>query len=229
MIHVRNLSKKFGAKKALDEVSFAIAAGQYVALLGANGAGKTTLTRILATLARPSAGHIKIAGFDAKKEPVHIRQRVGVMTHASFLYDDLTAEENLHFYGRMYGVDDVKARITDLLNKVGLYTRRHDLVRIFSRGMQQRLSLARAILHQPPLLLLDEPFAGLDVNAADMLKQLLDTLIAGDCTVLLTVHDIDYALQNSSRTLILKEGKLIVDQATKDLRHHEVRRALVAS
>ncbi|MBN1559257.1 heme ABC exporter ATP-binding protein CcmA [candidate division KSB1 bacterium] len=226
MIDVRTLSKKFGAKKALDNVSFTIEQGQYVALLGVNGAGKTTLIRLLATLARPSAGYIEIAGFEQKKEQQQIRRCVGVMTHDSFLYADLTAEENLHFYGRMYDVDNLQDRATDLLKSVGLITRRHDKTRTFSRGMLQRLSLARAVLHQPPVLLLDEPFAGLDVNAADMLKQLLDSLIARECTLLLSLHDIDYALQNSTRTFILKQGKLIIDSATKELHHDQVRKAL---
>jgi len=229
MIHAQNIVKKFGTQKVLNSVSFSIEHGQYVALLGVNGAGKTTLTRILATLSRPTSGRIKIAGFDSKKNPDKIRERIGVMSHDSFLYDDLTAQENLSFYGRMYGVENLKSRMDDLLDEVGLYTRRYDKVRSFSRGMQQRLSLARALLHHPPVLLLDEPFAGLDVNATDMLKQLLDNLIAKDRTVLLAVHDINYALQNSSRLLILKEGQLIKDRATNQLHHDQVREVLAVS
>ncbi len=148
------------------------------------------------------------------------------MSHYSFLYDDLTAEENLHFYSRMYDVPRLKTRAEELLHQVGLITRRYDKVGTFSRGMQQRLSLARAILHDPPILLLDEPFAGLDVNAADMVKSLLDELIANDKTVLLTVHDIDYAMHNSSRLLILKQGKLMVDSATCETNRQHVREAL---
>ncbi len=227
MIHVNNIVKSFGSKRALDNVSFTVERGEYVALLGANGAGKTTLTRILATLSRPTSGDIKIAGY-SKKMANAIRQIIGVMSHYSFLYDDLTAEENLLFYGRMYGVSDRSNRTNDLLKQVGLYPRRYDKVGTFSRGMQQRLSLARAILHEPPILLLDEPFAGLDINAADMVKSLLDKLIAQDKTVFLTVHDIDYAIENSKRLLILKNGKLVVDQKTSDMSRDHVREVLTA-
>ena len=228
MIHVQNIVKSYGPKRALDDVSFSIERGQYVALLGVNGAGKTTLTRILATLSRPSSGEVRVAGY-SRKHPDKIRQSIGVMSHSSFLYDDLSAEENLYFYGRMFGVTRLKERIDELLQQVGLTIRRFDRVRTFSRGMQQRLSLARAMLHHPPILLLDEPFAGLDVNAADMVKELLDELIAEDKTVLLTVHDIQYALDNAARILILKEGKLLTDSLVENLTHEQVRRALAGS
>lgn len=228
MIQVRNLVKSFGSKRALDGVSFSIEHGEYVALLGANGAGKTTLTRILATLSRPSSGEIFIAGHSPKKEANLIRQKIGVMSHYSFLYDDLTAEENLLFYGRMYNVSDLKSKSLSLLKQVDLYTRRYDKVGTFSRGMQQRLSLARAILHDPPILLLDEPFAGLDINAAEMVKQLLDELIAKDKSVLLTVHDIDYAMQNARRLLMLKQGKLVVDSSKDNMTREQVREVLTA-
>jgi heme ABC exporter ATP-binding subunit CcmA len=228
MIHVQNIVKSYGPKRALDDVSFSIERGQYVALLGVNGAGKTTLTRILATLSRPSSGEVRVAGY-SRKHPDKIRQSIGVMSHSSFLYDDLSAEENLYFYGRMFGVTRLKERIDELLQQVGLTICRFDRVRTFSRGMQQRLSLARAMLHHPPILLLDEPFAGLDVNAADMVKELLDELIAEDKTVLLTVHDIQYALDNAARILILKEGKLLTDSLVENLTHEQVRRALAGS
>ncbi len=226
MIHVDNIVKSFGSKTALDHISFRVQRGQYVALLGANGAGKTTLTRILATLTRPTSGEIRVASFSPKKDPQKIRSRIGVMSHHSYLYGDLSAEENLRFYGRMYGVKNLSVRMDTLLKKVGLIARRYDLVRTFSRGMQQRLSLARALLHEPSVLLLDEPFAGLDVNATEMVKELLDELIARDNTVLLTVHDIDYAMENAHRVLILKEGRLLLDQAVKDVSRHQIREAL---
>jgi heme exporter protein A len=227
MIRVKNIVKSFGSKRALDNVTFSIEQGEYVALLGANGAGKTTLTRILATLSRPSSGDVMIAGH-SKKEANLIRQKIGVMSHYSFLYDDLTAEENLLFYARMYDVPEAKTKIHELLKQVDLMTRRYDKVGTFSRGMQQRLSLARAILHDPPILLLDEPFAGLDINAAEMVKALLDELIAKDKTVLLTVHDINYAMQNSSRLLMLKQGALVVDSATREMTREQVREVLIA-
>ena len=226
MIQAENIVKSFAGKTALDHVSFDIKRGEYVALLGANGAGKTTLTRILAGLARPSSGQISIAGYSPKKDAQKIRSQIGVMSHHSFLYGDLTAEENLKFYGRMFGVANLESRLDKLLKKVGLATRRHDRVQTFSRGMQQRLSLARTLLHEPPILLLDEPFAGLDVNATEMVKDLLDESIAHDNTVLLTVHDIDYALEKTQRLLILKEGCLVIDKRVKDVSRDKVREAL---
>jgi len=228
MIKVDNIVKSFGGKTALDRVSFHIQRGEYVALLGANGAGKTTLTRILATLARPTLGQISIAGCSPKNDAQTIRRQIGVMSHHSFLYDDLTAEENLRFYGRMYGLSGLEGRINRLLTQVGLAKRRHDRTSTFSRGMQQRLSLARALLHEPPILLLDEPFAGLDVNATEMVKELLDESIAHDNTVLLTVHDIDYALEKTQRVLILNEGRLILDQAVQSVSRQQIREALAA-
>lgn len=228
MIRVDNIVKSFGAKTALNHVSFEIQRGEYVALLGANGAGKTTLTRILATLTRPSSGEISISNFSPKDEAKKIRANIGVMSHHSFLYGDLSAEENLKFYGRMYGVTSLDERIKTLLNKVGLSSRRFDRVHSFSRGMQQRLSLARALLHQPPILLLDEPLAGLDVNATEMVKELLDDSIAHDNTVLLTVHDIDYALEKTQRAIVLKEGRIVLDESVKNISREQVREALAA-
>ena len=226
MIHVENVCKFFGVKNALENISFHIERGEYVALLGINGAGKTTLTRILATLTRPTSGSIQIAGYSPKKNPLEIRRSLGVMSHDSFLYGDLTAEENLRFYASMYDVKDRESRIGHLLTQVGLQTRRYDRVATFSRGMQQRLALARAILHSPPILLLDEPFAGLDINATEMLKRLLDELIAKDSTVLLTVHDIEYALKNAHRVLVLQNGKLIRDESARTLTYEQTREAL---
>ncbi|RPI03145.1 MAG: heme ABC exporter ATP-binding protein CcmA [Calditrichaeota bacterium] len=226
MIRALNISKSFGLKNALDGISFEISAGEYVALLGVNGAGKTTLVNLLATLMRPTKGEIFIAGFSGKTQSLHLRRNIGVMSHAGFLYNDLSAEENLHFYGRMFDVPDLKKRAEDLLRKVGLYNRRDDRVRTFSRGMQQRLSLARTLLHNPAVLLLDEPFAGLDIHAADMLKRMLDELIAAHHTVLLTVHDIDYALEKTQRILILRDGKLVADLPTKMQSLHTIREEL---
>lgn len=228
MIEVHKIVKVFGRMRALDEVSFSIERGQYVALLGANGAGKTTLMHILATLSRPTTGHIEIAGYSPKKQPNSIRQRVGVIDHADFLYDELTAEENLRFFCRMYDVSDAECRIGQRLDEVGLLARRYDKVRTFSRGLRQRLSFARALLHHPPILLLDEPFAGLDLNAAAMAKNLLANYVAEEKTVLLTLHDIDYALLHTKRVLVLKRGKLILDKATNELRRDQLQQVLAA-
>ena len=217
MIRVENVSKSFGGKHALRGVDFRIAEGEYVALLGVNGAGKTTLIKILATLSRPTSGQIAIAGDSLQERPARVRRLIGVMSHQTFLYGDLSADENLRFYARMYGVSDADRRIDELLHQVNLHTRRYDLVRTFSRGMQQRLSLARALLHRPKILLLDEPFAGLDINAAAMLSELLQKSIAEDSTVLITTHDIRFALDRARRILLIKDGRITADEPSSSL------------
>lgn len=225
MIRVDHIFKMFGDTTALRDISFEIPAGQYTALLGANGAGKTTLVRILAGLSRPSAGTIQMNNASTSNRNDQ-RRSLGVMSHAGFLYDDLTARENLQFYGRMYGVKNIETRITDLLQGVDLWQRRYDPVRQFSRGMRQRLSLARALLHHPPILLLDEPFNGLDINAAEMLKNLLTELIAADTTVLLTTHDLDFARSQAHQLMLLQNGALVLNQPAAELDAATLRRHL---
>lgn len=215
MIRVVNLIKSFGVLQVLKGISLQINRGEIVALLGKNGAGKTTLIKILATLSQPSSGAIQIAGMDLKLRANSVRQKLGLLSHNPFLYGDLSAEENLNFFGKMYGVLSLKERIAELLERVELTTRRYDLVRTFSRGMQQRLAIARAILHQPQILLLDEPFTGLDVNAARILTDLLHSLQAQGLTILSSTHQVDFALEHCDRVLVLNEGILALDEASK--------------
>jgi heme exporter protein A len=212
MIQVRNLSKSFGSRAALAAVDLSIGAGEFVTLMGPNGAGKTTLLRILATLARPTSGTVRIAGLDPTRDGTQVRQRIGFLSHRTLLYEDLTAEQNLRFYARMYGLDDGPARVQDLLQRVGLATRHHDLVRTFSRGMQQRLALARAVLHRPQVLLLDEPYTGLDPLAAQVLTGLLTELTGEGCTTLLTTHDLGRGLEVGRRVVVLARGRLVYDE-----------------
>jgi heme exporter protein A len=226
MITVSEISKSFGSNRVLRGVTFSAGRGQFLALLGVNGAGKTTLIRILATLSRPTSGTVVMAGFDIKKSPVAIRKHIGIMSHMSFLYNELSAEENLRFYGVMYGVKNIQKRVDELLEQVGLASRRHDLVRTFSSGMQKRLSLARAILHQPDILLLDEPFAGLDINAMKTVTHLLKNYVTQGTTVLLTTHDIDYALTHAQRTLVLKHGQVVIDKPVTDVTRSKIVKAL---
>lgn len=212
MIRCKDIRKDFGALRALRGVSFEMEAGGLAALLGANGAGKTTLLRIIAGLTRASAGMVEVAGFQVRKTPQEVRRCIGVVSHQTLLYEDLSAEENLHFYGRMYGVAALPRRIDALLEMMELQPRRRDLVRTFSRGMQQRLALARAMLHQPKVLLLDEPFTGLDVHATDLLTRFIARAGADRVTVLMTVHDPDYALAHAQRLLVLHRGRLVIDR-----------------
>ncbi len=210
-VQVRRLTKAFGARKVLAGLDLDLPAGQLTALLGPNGAGKTTLLRILATLARPTGGSIRLLGLDAAREAHLVRRRISLLSHRTLLYDDLTARQNLDFYARMYDVKDAEHRIGHLLEQVGLSHRAEDLVRTFSRGMQQRLALARALLHRPELLLLDEPYSGLDPVAADNLNRLLAEMQEHGCTVLLTTHDLNQGLALAGRVLVLARGKLVYD------------------
>lgn len=212
MIETDDLTKSFGPRTALAGVDLSIAAGEFVALIGPNGAGKTTLLRILATLTRPTSGAVRIAGLDPTRAGEQVRRKIGFLSHRTLLYDDLTAEQNLRFTARMYDLADSSARIEHLLQQVGLEARRGDLVRTFSRGMQQRLSLARAVLHRPEVLFLDEPYTGLDPHAAQVLSDLLRHLANEGCTILLTTHDLARGLDLGQRVLILARGRLVFDE-----------------
>ena len=214
MIEVRGLVKSFGSKVALDGLDLDVAEGEFLTLVGPNGAGKTTLIRVLATLTRPTRGSVRVAGCDLAKQGSDVRQHIGLASHQTLLYGDLSAEENLRFYGRMYDVPDLEEGITALLQRVDLDHRRHDLVRTFSRGMQQRLSIARALLHDPTILLLDEPYTGLDQHAAGVLREVLVALGGQARTVLMTTHNLERGLELCDRAAILVNGH-IVHQADK--------------
>lgn len=206
MIEVRKLVKRFGLKTVLRGLDFQVQEGEFVALLGPNGAGKTTFLRIIASLSKATAGSIRIAGYNLPGQSANVRRRLGVVSHLPLLYGDLTAEENLRFYGRMYDIPNPKERIDAVLEMVGLTPRRNDLVRTFSRGMQQRLSIGRAILHDPDVLLFDEPHTGLDQDACDMLDHLLQEVAAKGRTVVMTSHDLARVENLAKRFDVLSRG-----------------------
>ena len=212
VIAVRGLTKRFGYKKALNQVNLGVKKGEFLALFGPNGAGKTTLIRILSSLMRPTSGDVSVAGYDSRSEGEDLRRIIGVISHNTFLYDNLTASENLKFFGRMYDVQDLKERIEEVLEMVGLRDRINDRVQTFSRGMQQRLSVARAILHQPDILLLDEPFVGLDQNGLEALKGILEGFREGRKTAVMTSHNLERGLEMSSRVAILHSGVIVYDE-----------------
>jgi len=209
MITVKKLVKRFGPKTVLRGLDFQVEAGEFVALLGPNGAGKTTFLRILASLSRPLAGTVQIAGYSLPGQAAAVRQRLGVVSHLPLLYGDLTAEENLRFYGRMYSLDNLENRIQTVLDLVGLLNRRRDLVRTFSRGMQQRLAIGRAVLHDPEVMLFDEPHTGLDQDACNMLDSVLQEVAARGRTVVMTSHDLARAADLASRFDVLSRGKIV--------------------
>lgn len=217
MIEIRDLARSFGPRMALARVNLAVAAGECVTVVGPNGAGKTTLLRILATLTRPTSGTVRIAGLDAVRAGTEVRRKIGFLSHRTLLYDDLTAEQNLDFYARLYDLGGSPARIAALLERVGLATRRHDLVRTFSRGMQQRLALARAVLHRPQVLLLDEPYVGLDPEATLALSGMLIELAGEGSTILLTTHDLEQGLSVGRRVLVLAQGRVVYDERCESI------------
>ncbi|MEJ2549741.1 MAG: heme ABC exporter ATP-binding protein CcmA [Anaerolineales bacterium] len=208
MIEARKIVKRFGLKPVLRGVDFHVERGEFVALVGPNGAGKTTFLRILASLARPNLGELRVAGFVLPAQAAAVRRSIGVLSHQPLLYGDLTAEENLRFYGKMYAVQDLEGRIGETLHLVGLHRRRRDLVRSFSRGMQQRLAIARATLHEPVLLLFDEPHTGLDPDAAAMLDDLLREVAQRGRTIVMTSHDLQRASGLATRVDILSKGRI---------------------
>ncbi len=217
MITVRRLVKRFGMKTVLRGLDFEVRPGEFVALLGPNGAGKTTFLRILASLSRPSLGEVRVAGYRLPHQAAAVRARLGVVSHLPLLYGDLTAAENLRFYGRMYGLADLESRITEVLGMVGLESRRGDLVRTFSRGMQQRLAIGRAVLHDPDVMLFDEPYTGLDQDAAAMLDGVLRSVAAQGRTVVMTSHDLARAEDLATRFDILSRGIIAASAARAEL------------
>ena len=218
MITVKKLVKRFGLKTVLRGVDFDVQPGEFVALLGPNGAGKTTFLRILASLSRPSLGHVSIAGYQLPNQSARVRARLGVVSHLPLLYGDLTAEENLRFYARMYNIPNREARINEVFDMVGLELRRRDLVRTFSRGMQQRLAIGRAVLHDPDVVLFDEPYTGLDQDASAMLDGVLKTVAAQGRTVVMTSHDLARAEDLATRFDILSRGVISASASPKELK-----------
>ncbi len=210
-INVENLTKTFEVRPVLRRVNFSVAAGERVTLLGPNGAGKTTLLRILATLAQPTSGRVVVAGYDLRDDANEARWRIGYVGHQTGLYDELTARENLLFFARMFGLRDGARRADALLTRVGLRARANERVTRFSRGQAQRLALARAILHDPDVLLLDEPDTGLDEDALTLLTELLDERAEAGQTSLFTTHQLARGLAQSDRALILVGGRAVYD------------------
>jgi len=211
VIESRGLTRRFAGVTALYGIDLSVTAGEAVALCGHNGAGKTTLLRLLAMLLRPSAGSVSMFGRVACDDGGWIRRRIGFLSHHSFLYPDLTPTQNLEFYARMFDVPAAASRIAALLEQVGLGGWAHRPVRTLSRGLEQRGALARALLHAPALLLLDEPFTGLDIDAAQMLSDTLRSAHDAGTTVLMVTHDMARGFELCTRAVILSRGRLVWD------------------
>ncbi len=211
VIEARGLRRDFSGVAAVDGIDLAVGAGEAVALLGPNGAGKTTLLRLLATLLRPSDGTLRLFDHPVRDGGAQARRRIGLLSHQSFLYPDLTPTENLDFYARMFGVAAPTERVHALLDQVGLIGWAHRPVRTLSRGLEQRCALARVLLHEPELLLLDEPFTGLDVDAATMLSATLRQAHARGASLLMTTHDLARGFEICGRAVIMARGRLMWD------------------
>jgi heme ABC exporter ATP-binding subunit CcmA len=206
-LSVIDVARYFGRRKALSQVSFTCEAGQIVGLLGPNGAGKSTLLNILATLLSPSKGRVVYGDRSAADGGAEIRTQIGMLGHDLFLYPELTARENLTFFGELYGLADVRGVVARALEQSGLSDRADDLVSGFSRGMRQRVALERALLHHPRLILLDEPFTGLDQDSVSALVSRLRDQQRAGCLIVLATHDLDIADTILTTALFLIDGK----------------------
>lgn len=222
---IQGLKKSFALKPVLRGINLELARGQRLALLGANGAGKTTLLRILAGLTKADSGTVTLAGLDMRQDAQQIRHLVGLVAHQPYLYEELTALENLLFFGKMYNVPSARERASELLRVVGLERRVRDRVGTFSRGQVQRLSWARALLHRPQLLLLDEPETGLDSAGLALIERLLAMHTQQGGTTLFTTHQLERAMHLGDQVVMLAHGRIVYQQATTTAELEGVRRA----
>ena len=213
LVDARGVVRSFGERRAVDRVDLRVRPGERVAVVGPNGAGKTTLLRMLATLLRPEAGTLYIAGAAIPKQSQVARAHIGYLGHDPAVYLDLTAQQNLELFCDLYGVPDPRERIAAALAGVGLLARTHDPVRTFSRGMAQRLGIARLTLHAPRLLLLDEPYTGLDTQGARILDELLGDLGEREAVVLVT-HELDRALDLAGEVVVMRSGRVAARRVT---------------
>jgi len=212
-IAVEDVSRHFGRRRAVSRVTFHVGRGQILGLLGPNGAGKSTLLAMLGTLLRPTSGSIRFGARDLSKSDDSLRAQIGVLGHDLFLYPELTARENLAFFAALYGITDAEGVAGRALDRAGLRDRGDDLVSSFSRGMRQRLALERALLHGPRLVLLDEPFTGLDDRAVSLVSERLRQLATAGAIVVLATHDLDLADGLVTRVALLRDGRLMADEA----------------
>jgi ABC-2 type transport system ATP-binding protein len=214
MIYTNNLSKAFGDNQAVDRLSLSIPAGEVFGLLGPNGAGKTTTIRMLAALISPSSGQASVAGFEVGKEDQQIRKQVGILTESPGLYDRLSAERNLAFFAALYEVDDIPAAVERYLRMLGLWERRHEEVGTFSKGMRQKLAIARALLHEPKVVFLDEPTSGLDPEASRVVRGFIGELRQEGRTLVICTHNLDEADRLCDRIAVFKSRLIALDSPT---------------
>ena len=217
LIKIQDLRKQYGPHVALRGIDLEVGQGEYLTVFGPNGAGKTTLVKILATLLKPTSGRVEIDGHPILKRSGYIKKRIGLLSHQSFLYPHLTGRENLAFYASLYGIGRAESRLGELISEFALEGKIDDQVLTYSRGMQQRLSLARALIHDPDIILFDEPYSGLDQHAARMLKFLLVKVKGEGRTVVMTTHNISRGLEISDTVAVLNRGRLLTKNRIEEI------------
>jgi len=216
-IIVEHLTKSFGRIQALNGIDLRLKKGDFLTIFGPNGAGKTTLLRILSSITKPTTGKVIVAGYDITKEPQMVRGSIGFISHQPYLYESLNALENISFFASMYGISNSEQRAIEVIKKVGLESRMYDLVRTYSGGMKQRLAVARAIVHDPKILLLDEPYTGLDQHGSKIFSEMLGMLKTHKRTILMTTHNISEGLELSDRIAIINSGKIVFEKNTVEV------------
>lgn len=216
-LRISDLHKSYGSRVALKGIDLDLNRGEFLCLFGPNGAGKSTLLKIIATLLRPSSGSVKVLDYDLQEHPEEYRAKLGMVSHQPFVYLDLTVLENLEFFASLYGVENPQRRALDLLDEVNLADRYDMPAANLSRGMQQRLSIARALINDPALLLLDEPYTGLDEHAASVLRDQLQALHSQQRTIVMVTHNLRRGMESATRLGILSAGKLTYLQNKDDI------------
>jgi len=209
-IKLDKVKKSYGHIDALKGVSFSLEKGDFLSIFGPNGAGKSTLLKILSAQTRPTNGKVYFAGIDLSKQPNEFRKTFGVISHLPFLYENLSAFDNLKFYAKIYGVDNIEIKVEDILKKVELLGRKNDYVRGYSRGMLQRLSIARALIHDPEIILLDEPYTGLDQHASYILTNILREQFKNNKTIIMVTHNLSRGYDLGSKIAIMKKGEVVM-------------------
>lgn len=217
VLNLRSVTKAFEERPVLKDIELTINAGESVFVCGINGVGKSTLLRVAAGLLQPDSGSIEICGWDIRKDPEKAKAGIGVISHKSMVYSDLTVLENLMFFANLYGVKNPLHRVNELLGDVELGAYRYDRAGILSRGLLQRLSIARALVHKPVLLLADEPFTGLDNNSCEHLVAILTEFIDETHSVLMTTHDANIGLRCSDRVVVLDNRSIVFDARTSQI------------
>ena len=220
-VETENLRHSFGHIEALNGINLKVSYGSFLSIFGPNGAGKTTLIKILSTLIQPSSGKAFIHGADVTKNEGHVRSKIGLISHNTFSYNNLNPYENLMFYGKLYGLNNLNTRIKELLEEVELSHRVYDAVHTFSRGMQQRLSIARALINKPSVIFLDEPYTGLDQHATRIFTDILKKLHQAQSTIIMTTHNLKRGLEICDQVVIMASGKIVFQKPAPEINPEE--------